>query len=325
MKAKKKILIALLIILLIIAAIISGALLWIKLNYVGKVQDKEFNPKNLAVNMVPFENHKVTNIALLGLDIKRDFGDRNGRSDAIIILTIDRENNKLKLSSIARDSYVKIEKTPGYAFNDKITHAHSYGGAELAVKTINQNFNMDITDYVSVNYMQFAKIIDYIGGVEIDVDESEMRVANNYIHSLRSTGVPCEDIKETGKQVLSGAQALAYARNRYSPGGDIARGNRQKEVLMAAYERVKKMNKFLDYEKIIKMLCENCKTSLNDYEIFDIGLWTAKNLPSIESFSLPTADCKPKSGNDAMINGTWYYIYDLEKATENLHAFIKGE
>ena len=73
------------------------------------------------------------------------------------------------------------------------------------------------------------------------------------------------------------------------------------------------------------MLCENCKTSLNDYEIFDIALWTATNLPNIENLSLPTADCNPKSGNDAMINGTWYYIYDLEKATENLHAFIKGE
>ena len=183
---------------------------------------------------------------------------------------------------------------------------------------------MDITDYVSVSYMQFVNLIDYIGGVEIDVDESEMRVMNeNYTFSLRGSGIPCEDIKAPGKQLLTGSQALAYARNRYSPGGDVARGNRQKEVLIAAYERIKKLNKILDYDKIIKMLCENCKTSLTDYEIFDIALWTASNLPEIETFSLPTADCKPKSGNDAMINGTWYYIYDLDTATKNLHAFIK--
>ncbi len=326
MKTGKKILITFIIIFALIIAILLGVFLWVKFNYMGKVNtDTEFNPQNVSVNLVPFENHKVTNIALLGLDIKRDFGDgKNGRSDAVMILTIDREHKKLKLSSIARDTYVKIDRGNGNTFNDKLTHAHSYGGAELAVKTINQNFDMDITDYVSVNYMQFVKLIDYIGGVEIDVDESEMRVMNeNYTHSLRGVGVPCEDIKAPGKQILTGSQALAYSRNRYSPGGDVQRGNRQKEVLIAAYERVKKLDKLLDYDHIIKMLCENCKTSLTDYEILDIALWTAKNLPRIESFSLPTSDCRPKSGNDAMINGTWYYIYDLDTATENLHSFIK--
>ena len=126
MKTRKKILITLLVIFLVIVAIVLGGLLWVKFNYVGKLQtDEDFATKDIAANMVPFENHKVTNIALLGLDIKRDLGTKNGRSDAVMILTIDREHKKIKLSSIARDTYVKIDRGNGNVFHDKLTHAHS--------------------------------------------------------------------------------------------------------------------------------------------------------------------------------------------------------
>ena len=110
---------------------------------------------------------KVRNIALLGLDTRQD--NNVGRSDAIVILTIDKEHNKLKLTSIARDTYVAIE---GHS-KDKLTHAYAYGKSQLAVKTLNQNFDLEIKDYVTMNFYGLARVIDYIGGVDINVTEAE--------------------------------------------------------------------------------------------------------------------------------------------------------
>ncbi len=326
-KVGKRIGIALIIIFVILIVILLSVFLFAKFRYLNKIsEDNDFKAERVSMNLDMFENHEVTNIALFGLDTRKDID--SGRSDAVIILTLDRAHDKIKITSVARDTYVKIEKTnpdgSTYTFNDKLTHAYSYGGPELAVKTLNQNFDMNISDYVTVNFFQFVEIIDYIGGVEVDVSAKERSVMNKiYLPGIRKSGIECEDLEGTGLQILSGAQALAYSRDRYSHGGDIQRGNRQKEVLVAAYEKIKKMKNILHFDKIIEMLCSNCVTSLKDYEILDIAVWTAYKMPQSESFTLPTANCNPKSGNDAMVNGVWYYIYDLDIATEELHKFIK--
>ena len=116
---------------------------------------------------------KITNIALFGLDAREN--EDVGRSDALMILTIDQRHGKLKITSILRDSEVNID---GYG-SDKITHAYAYGGPELAIKTLNQNYNLDIEDYVTVNFIQMAEIVDAFGGVEINVTDDEMTEINN--------------------------------------------------------------------------------------------------------------------------------------------------
>lgn len=259
----------------------------------------------------PFDED-VKNIALYGLDTRSN--DSNGRSDAIIVLSIDRINKQIKMTSIARDTYIRFESGK----RDKITHAWAYGKASLAVKTLNSNFNLDITDYVSMNFYQFSEVIDYIGGVMIDVDSAEMRVMNKeYIPYLKEMGIECDYIKETGYQLLNGGQALAYTRDRYT-GSDMARGGRQREVLGAMFDKVKTMSP-LKFPKLVEMILDECTTSLESKEMLSIGMWALTASPELKSLGLPNEEC---NAHGQMINGTSYMVYDLEVATDILHKFI---
>ncbi len=318
MKLKTKIIIAI-VALLLAGCVVAGVILWPLIDgFFNRGVDTSFSEKDTDVNLVTQEafKEKYINIALFGLDTRSD--KMSGRSDAVIILTIDRVHDKIKMTSIARDSYVKMDGRG----QDKLTHAYAFGRAQLAIRTLNQNFDMDIIDYVTVNFFQLVEIIDYVGGVEIDVDSSEMAVMNtNYVTELNQIGIPCDKITKTGKQLLTGAQALAYSRNRYSPGGDVERGNRQKEVLMAAYDKIMASN-VLKLSNAVGMLLKNCETSLSNSELLELGAWAIKNSPTIESISLPDSDCNAKG---ATINGAWQYVYDLDIATQKIHDFIKEE
>jgi len=259
-----------------------------------------------------FIDEEVKNIALFGLDTRQN--NSSGRSDAIIVLSIDKKNNKIKMTSIARDTYITFES----GRKDKITHAWAYGKASLSVKTLNQNFGLDITDYVSINFYGFAEIIDYIGGVTIDINESEMKVMNNkYIPYIDALGIECEPIKQPGVQLVNGGQALAYARDRYT-GSDIERGGRQREVLQAMFNKAKSLN-VLKLPKFVEMILNNCTTTLSSSEMVSMGTWALRKSPSIENLGLPTKECGAKG---QMINGTSYMVYDLELASKIMHDFI---
>lgn len=287
-------------------------------SWLGKIQrESELSEGEIAVNSALPDSDKVQNIALFGLDSRSN--NDSGRSDAIIILSIDRVHNKIKLTSIARDTYVAIEGRR----NDKFTHAWAYGKAKLAVKTLNQNFNMNITDYAYINFFEFAKLIDYLGGVMIDVDKAELNIMNNYYGpELRSLGFNYTNAS-AGYVRLTGAQALAYSRNRYT-GSDVDRGNRQKEVLEAMFAQVKDTS-LTKFPSLISQVLEMVHTTLSNDELMSIAQWAMTSSPTFEQFGLPTAACNPKSGKDAYINGVWYYIYDLDIATSLLHDFIYEE
>ena len=256
----------------------------------------------------------VTNIALFGLDSRQN--NDVGRSDAMIILSIDRAHDKIKMTSLARDSFVKVE---GHG-QTKLTHAWAYGKANLAVKTINQNYGMNITDYAYVNFYEFVELIDYIGGVDIELNAAELKVANEYYApELNRLGITCPPIPGTGVQHLTGAQALAYSRNRYT-GSDIERGNRQKKVLQAAYEQMKN-TPVTKYPGVISKILGMVHTNLTNSEMLSIATWAVSKKPTIEMLSLPTPACKPNGGNWGDGHG-WVYRYDLDLATAVLHNFI---
>lgn len=257
----------------------------------------------------------VRNIALLGIDSRED--NDSGRSDAIVILTIDKKHKKLKLTSIARDTYVSID---GHS-KDKLTHAYAYGKSQLAVKTINQNFDLEIEDYVTMNFFGLARVIDYIGGVTVDVDEKEMKELNkNIFPEMRSLGVECPNLSGAGTQLLNGGQAVCYARIRHTD-SDIQRGNRQKEVLTAMFAEVKKMNP-LKLPKVAQMILSECETSLSANDIMSLGLWAVLFSPKFEQLSVPN-DNIPSSGKT--IKGVWYYVYDLNTAKKDIRDFIFEE
>ena len=257
----------------------------------------------------------VRNIALLGIDSRED--NNSGRSDAIVILTIDKKHKKLKLTSIARDTYVSID---GHS-KDKLTHAYAYGKSQLAVKTLNQNFDLEIKDYVTMNFFGLARVVDYLGGITVEVDEKEMNELNkNIFPEMRSLGVDCPDLTSAGAQLLNGGQAVCYARIRHTD-SDIQRGNRQKEVLTAIFAAVKKMNP-LKLPKVAQMIISECQTSLTQNDIMSLGLWAVLFSPEFEELSVPNENI-PSSGKT--IKGVWYYVYDLNTAKKDIHDFIYEE
>ena len=248
----------------------------------------------------------------MGIDTRVD--NTSGRSDAVIILSIDKKHNKIKMISVARDSYVDID---GHN-KDKLTHAYAYGKSTLAVKTLNKNFNLEITDYVTVNFHGFSRIIDYIGGVEVEVDQKEKDPLNSYVlPKLVKAGFKCDLIERTGMQKLTGTQALCYSRIRKID-GDIERGNRQKEVLAAMFARVKSMN-VAKLPKIAEMVFSECQTSLSSSDIMSMGLWAISSKPEMENMSIPNDNVK---GKGQTIRGVWYYVYDIEAAAAEMKKFI---
>ena len=148
-----------------------------------------------------------------------------------MIFTVDNKHKKLKLTSILRDSEVSIE---GYG-QDKITHAYAYGGAELAIRTINQNFNLDIEDYVTVNFIQMAEIVDAFGGTRVNISYDEAMEINKNLDMLAQESADAniqesDFIYDEGMFSSTANQAVAYARIRYLDGDDV-RASRQQNVL----------------------------------------------------------------------------------------------
>ncbi len=312
-KKKKHILIKILASVLCVVLVLGVGFYFYAHNLINNMERTELDKEDLNITTSTYS--EVKNIALLGIDSRKD--NDSGRSDAIVILTIDKTHKKIKLTSIARDSYVAID---GYK-NQKITHAYAFGKSQLAVKTLNKNYGLEITDYVTMNFFELARVIDYIGGVTIDVDNAEFKELNSYIIPKTKLGdIPCDYLKSAGVQRLSGGQAVCYARIRHTD-SDIGRGNRQKEVLTAMFDEVKKMNP-LKLPEIAEMVLSECTTSLNTNDIISLGSWALLASPEFEQLSIPN-DNVPSKGTT--INGAWVYSYDLEVASKEIHDFIFEE
>lgn len=318
------------ILLILLAIILATAVALVSYMYVlvdSNVQHgSELNVSNLEVNDdLPDED--VINIALFGLDNRDE--DTDGHSDAIIILSVDRVHNKIKMTSIARDTLVKVDGYWSKGNLTKVTHAFSYGakkkgesGPGMAVKTLNQNFGMNITRYMYVSFPGFAEIIDYLGGVTIDVQQREIKELNTNIQVLnRVLGKKAPYITEAGVQKLNGVQALGYSRIRKID-SDVKRGNRQKAVLEAVFNEMK-TQPVSKFPKIIAACLNICHTNMSSSEIFSLGTWAVTNSPTVENFSLPDDSCRAWGGTPTSNpEYGWVWVMDTRYATARLHDFI---
>ena len=251
-------------------------------------------------------NAKITNIAIFGVDTEA--GD-SGRSDATMIVSLDNEHNKIKITSIARDSLVHIPQRDTY---EKLTHAYAYGGASLAVATINENFNTNIDDYISVNFSEMADLIDLVGGVEIDMSEQELNHISKYTKDLSGLSV--------GKITVNGEQAVAYSRIRYID-SDYQRNGRQREVLNSMFESARKMKK-TEYPAFIKKCLDLCVTSLDYKELVSMSAILTKSDLEFEQFSVPLETTCDVWGGIQASSGAWVYIYNTKRASGDLLEFI---
>lgn len=255
-------------------------------------------------------SEEIINIAVFGVDSRDDVVE--GRSDAMMIVSLDMKHNKIKAVSLMRDSLVNIEGYGKY----KLNGAYARGGVELAVKTINQNFDMNITDYVSLNFNQLAGIVDALGGVEVEISKAERNNANKYIKEMaREIGEKPELIEESGNVTLRGYQAVAYARIRAIGNADFERTERQREVMQKLLDKALDTSPVM-YPTLVKKLLPMVETSLSNEEILRIvGMVALKGRPSFEQGRLPLDGSYKTSSTYAM-------AYDLDAAAEKLHSFI---
>jgi polyisoprenyl-teichoic acid--peptidoglycan teichoic acid transferase len=315
-----------------ILIILSAALyVWTYTNSIINMisTDTEFNSTEVAPAVpdhiketVVQEGNEIedfTNIALLGIDRLEE--DDPGRSDSILILTIDKAHNKLKLSSIMRDSYVNIDGSGG----DKINHAYSRGGAKLAVKTINQNFNLNIQDYIAVDFFGMAQIVDVLGGITVEIKPEQITppdvVGINFHIKEMSDARKLEytPLVKPGLQNLNGLQAVAYARDRHSSAnGDFDRTERQREVLMKISERLKEADVFR-FQRLIDSVIPYVATSLKNGEIIKIGSFLLKSgFNNIEQQRFPLDNyCEGK-----IINDVWYLTFDRNATADQIGKYI---
>ena len=181
-------------------------------------------------------NGDITEILLIGLD--RRPNQKNGRSDTMILLTLDSDNGAIKLMSLMRDMYIEI---PRHGKN-RINAACVYGGPELLIKTIEHNFGILIEHYVCVDFSALASVIDQIGGIEANIEtKTQMKYINGVIREdNRVLKLNLSDglLTETGVQTLTGKQAQAYARYRKGGRGDFDRTERQREVIIKCLDKI---------------------------------------------------------------------------------------
>ncbi len=308
-------------IIIVLACLVALAIVAVSALYIfldTSIQHgSELDESNLGINEELSPVTEVWNIALFGLDDRGNSTD--GRSDAIIILSIDRERGAIKMTSIARDTLVTVDGYPSKDHKTKITHAFSYGGVNAAVKTLNQNFGMNIKDYAFVNFMEFAEIIDHLGGVTINVEQKALNEVNKHIYWLgEECGMKVNKVTKAGEQRLSGGQALAYARVR-KVDSDVARGNRQKEVLQAMFNEVKTLP-LSKFPALINKVLGICHTNMTNSEMLEIATWALTASPEMKDYSLPNDQCKAWGGTHPTY--AWIYAYDLDYATTLLHDFV---
>lgn len=213
--------------------------------------DKNFNRNDVEINegLNTAAMKDYYNIALFGLDSRNDELDGGVNSDTIIVVSINKKTGHVKMCSVYRDTWVRVAKKDGSWEYGRINSAYSTGSAQEAVKTLNANFDLNISDYVSINFSGLANIIDMLGGIDIKITEDERYYLNQYLGETRIvTGIQSDLVYSSGYVHLNGVQAVAFCRIRYVTftdedgtqyNNDYGRTARQRRVIMKMVENAK--------------------------------------------------------------------------------------
>lgn len=269
-------------------------------------------------NPIPYDKD-VTNILLLGID-SRDNDKVDERSDAMMILTVNKSQKKLKLTSLQRDMLVPM---PGKDMMDKLNHANVYGGPEYALKTVEGILRLKLDRYVIVNMKGMEDIVDIVGGVTLDITEDEMPFINANIgetNKVFSDTPNAAEITQTGKQEVNGRQAVAYARNRSTIGGDYDRMRYQRDVIQAILDKFLELN-IADKLKTMNEGLQYITTNLTENEM--LGMLQSV-LPimdkEIETLQIPIEGYHTHYSGDA-----WLNLCDFNGMIPLVQKFIYGK
>ena len=272
-----------------------------------------------SVTDAPMQKDGVVNILLIGNDSRENGED--GRSDAMILLSVSRKTKTIYMTSLLRDMYVEI---PGHEGN-RLNAAYSFGGPELLMETVEQNLDITVNRYVQVNFEAFASLVDAVNGVDLELTSEEIEYVNGYLVEYnmltgRPQGTDNMDTAVSGMVHLNGPQALAYCRNRYL-GTDFGRTERQRKVLTAVIHKLPAAV-LTNARELVNGLMPNLTTNLTQGECFRLSLMAGKLLTyDIIPDSIP----QPGTYKDATIRKMSVLEVDFEANKKFLREKVYGE
>lgn len=304
-----------------VAAIIGGTFLLlmtcgivIVAQKLGKIDYQKIDPKRLSISEEVERQTGVVTFALFGLDSRTGQLDRGTLSDTMIIAVLDRETKEITMSSVYRDTLVQMEDG---SYN-KANAAYAFGGPQEAISMLNRNFDLNIEDYVSVNFNALVNVIDALGGVDLDVTEDEVPHLNNYqVETSKVVGQERIPLEHGGMQTLNGVQAVSFARIRII-GGDQQRTERQRRLIQAITDKAQTAS-LSTINKIIDQVFPQISTSLSLGEILDYAkdafkykLGESKGFPYDQFYNTLSG-----IGSVGVVN-------DLPADVTGLHQFLYG-
>ena len=316
-----------------------------------KIQRVEIDSENVTVNEGAVKEGYTT-VALFGGDSREGQLGAGTHADTIIIASIDNKTKEIRLVSIYRDTFLK-QKDDKY---NKANSAYFRGGPEEAISMLNENLDLDIEDYVTVDFKALVDTIDLMGGIEIDIQEEEVQYMNEFLQETADVaGTEANFIEHAGEQKLDGAQAVTYARS--TAGGDYKRTERQRLVIEKIFEKAVK-TKISTINKIIDKVFEQVSTSFSlkealglaagvaDYQLGEtagfpfekqddvrykncgsvvVAQGLAENVQELHTFLYPNEEEKPVSDTVQQISDDIAYLTGVTRPKELDEEKTEGE
>lgn len=282
----------------------------------GKVERQEIPKEKIVVNDLEEDvGVGYTNFAVFGVDSREGEMEKGTRTDCLIVASLNNETKEVKLVSVYRDSFLDLSD----GRLQKCNAAYSYGGAEQAINMLNMNLDLDIQDFVTVDFTAVSDVVDLLGGIEIEIQEEEVQYLNEFIDETGAVaGKPANHIATAGVQTLDGVQATTYARIRSTAGSDFTRTERQRRVIEKIAEKAVKSD-LVTINKIIDQVFPKIKTSLSMTEILNYAKSFAKyKIAGTTGFPMEkTTDTIPGKGSIVIPT-------DLITNVKMLHEFLYG-
>ena len=264
-------------------------------------------------------DENVLNVLLIGCDSRST--EMSGRSDSMILLSMNKNTKKIIMTSIMRDIYIHI---PGYG-NHKLNAAFSFGGEQLLLDTMEESFQIPVEKFASVNFLSFIDVVDAVGGVTISVSDAELPLLNASVRGINSRkGLPADDgiLEQSGEDLLlMGKQALGYSRIRYVGNADYERTERQRRVLEQLFEKAKSMS-LMELNDLMTTVLPDVSTNLSKGELYSLLL----SAPTLMQYELEQ-DRIPIDGSfqELVISGMDVLSIDFEKNAQEMEQRIYGE
>lgn len=255
----------------------------------------------------------VINILIIGVDSRS--GEIEGNSDVMMLASVNKKQKSITLCSFLRDSYTYFERSDGAGYYSKLNAAFSYGGGECLVSAIENNYKIDIDYFVAVDFSSFAKIIDTIGGVNLDVEQFEAEAIEDY---GKITGVPYGE-----NVLLSGEQALLFARMRsIYASGDVQRTQNQRKVINAIIKKTKTLS-IGELNNVVQTLGEYVYTDCPTTKIVSLG--SSAILGKWYNYQVYSMEAPPESARKAYNGSTWMWLVDYPYSAQYVQKHIYGE